>query len=95
MQVRISLIQAGGFAGVSWGYEVDTAASPGPETERLVKPARALESGAAAGRQPASFLIRVEAWGRIREQKLSDGPTSDSAAELVRFLSSRAQPRRL
>ncbi len=105
--MRVTFIQAGGITGVSRGCEIDSATLPGPEGEQLAKLVKRLESAppAAGGAGPAgpggpkpdaaSYLVRVEEAGRTREYKLADGSMTDSAAELVRFLSSRAKPRRL
>jgi hypothetical protein len=102
--VRISFIQAGGFAGVSRGVELDTSTLAEAEARQITQLVENLEKAtpvaggdAAGGPRPdaASYRIRVEEGGRAREHTLRDGSMSEPAAELVRFLSSRAKPRRL
>lgn len=103
--MQISFIQSGGVAGLSRGCNLDTSTLPRAEAETLAELVRGLEADPPAeapgprpgGARPdaASYLIRVEESGRAREYKVSDGRMNEPAAALVRWLSSRAKPRRL
>lgn len=97
--MRISFMQAGGVAGVSRGLELDTSTLPESEAREVARLVEQLGDGAGAprpaGPDVASYLVRIEEAGVSREHTFRDGSMSGPAAELVRFLSSRARPRRL
>jgi hypothetical protein len=96
--MKIRFRQTGGFAGLSRGCDLDTAALPRTEADevaRLVAAAKldALTPARARGADRQQYELVVEREGEPAiEARFDDGALTDELAALVNFLRKRSKP---
>lgn len=96
--MKVRFVQAGGYAGLIKGWEVDSAtlsSDEAGELERLVRDSGISESGetlSAAGRDLQQYELSIEDRTLKVSVTLDDSSVPQSAKPLIAYLKKRSRP---